>query len=55
MKKFYEEPEFDVRNYAQSLDSILTVSGGDLNGSGDLNGGDDADWNKLNQNSEGIL
>ena len=49
MKKFYEEPEFEVRNYAQSLDTVLTVSGGDLNG------GDDTQWGNVNYNSEGIL
>lgn len=49
MKKFYDEPKFDVRNYSQSLDSILTVSGGDLNG------GDETGNSNVNYQSEGIL
>lgn len=49
MKKFYAEPEFEVRNYAQLLDTVLTVSGGDLNG------GNETDWGSVNNNSEGIL
>lgn len=48
MKKFYEEPEFDVRNYAQSLDSVMTLSS-------DLNGGDETDLGGNNTNQQSIL
>lgn len=48
MKKIYEEPEFDVRNYAQSLDSVMTLSS-------DLNDGNEFHKGTSSQNSEGIL
>lgn len=36
MKKVYVEPEFEVRNYTQLQNDIMTTSIG-----GDLNGGDE--------------
>lgn len=46
MKKYYSEPELEIRNYALFQGDVLTVSTPEVGGGGenpDLNDGDDYD------------
>lgn len=44
MKTFYEEPEFEVRNYTQKFESIIVTS--DVT-EPDLNDGDNTHFGKI--------